>query len=264
MQAMRELLSLKGRRALVTGAASGIGRAVALRLAEAGADLVLVDRHEANLCASTEVLARELPSSPQPHVEVVDLASRQAIRALWRRLEPVPEVLVNAAGSYPFAAFVSIDEPDYRAVMAVNLDAVVWMCQEMIRRRGRKGGAIVNVGSVEALLPFKADLAHYGAAKAGVIALTRSLAREHAGRGFRVNVVVPGGIDTPGTRAAARDLLRLKLGRLVDGLDFSRRLPAGRLGRADEVARVVAFLASDAAAYMFGAVVSVDGGFLSA
>ena len=264
MRAMQEFLSLKGRRALVTGAASGIGRAVAVRLAEAGAELVLVDRDEAGLGVSAGILARDASSSPPARIEVVDLASRAAIVALWKRLDPVPEVLVNAAGWYPFAAFVSIDEPDYRAVMAVNLDAVVWMCQEMIRRRGRKGGAIVNVGSVEALLPFKSDLAHYGAAKAGVIALTRSLSREHAGRGFRVNVVVPGGIDTPGTRRAARELLRLKLGRLVDGLDFSRRLPAGRLGRADEVARVVAFLASDAAAYMLGAVVSVDGGFLSA
>lgn len=264
MRAMHDFLSLQGRRALVTGAASGIGRAVALRLAEAGADLVLVDRDEANLCVSADVLARELPAAPPAHVEVVDLASRAPIRALWQRLDPVPRVLVNAAGWYPFAAFTAIDEPDYRAVMAVNLDAVAWMCQEMIRLRGSAGGAIVNVGSVEAVLPFKADLAHYGAAKAAVIALTRSLAREYGGRGFRANVVVPGGIDTPGTRRAARGVLRLKLGRLVDGLDFSRRLPAGRLGRADEVARVVAFLASDAAAYMFGAVVSVDGGFLSA
>jgi NAD(P)-dependent dehydrogenase (short-subunit alcohol dehydrogenase family) len=264
MRTMHEFLSLKGRRALVTGAASGIGRAVALRLAEAGAELLLVDRDEANLCVSAEALAREVPSASPARLEIVDLASRAAIGALWEHLDPVPGVLVNAAGWYPFAAFTAIDEPDYRAVMAINLDAVAWMCQEMVRRRGRAGGVIVNVGSVEALLPFKADLAHYGAAKAGVIALTRSLAREYGGRGFRVNVVVPGGIDTPGTRRAARDVLRLKLGRLVDGLDFSRRLPAGRLGRADEVARVVAFLASDAAAYMFGAVVSVDGGFLSA
>ncbi len=264
MRTMHEFLSLRGRRALVTGAASGIGRAVALRLAEAGAELVMVDRDETNLCASADLVARELPAAPRPRREVVDLASHAAIRALWQQLDPVPTVLVNAAGCYPFAAFAAIDEVDYREVMAVNLDAVAWMCQEMVRRRGRAGGAIVNVGSVEALLPFKADLAHYGAAKAGVIALSRSLAREYGGRGFRVNVVVPGGIDTPGTRRAARDVLRLKLGRLVDGLDFSRRLPAGRLGRADEVARVVAFLASDAAAYMFGAVVSVDGGFLSA
>lgn len=261
---MREFLSLAGRRALVSGAASGIGRAVALRLAEAGAELVLVDRDEPGLCATAELLARELPGAPQPAREALDLSERSAIVDLWRRLTPVPSVLVNNAGFYPFAGSLAIAPASYRSVMAVNLDAVFWMCQEMIRRRGRDGGSIVNVGSIEALLPFKADLAHYAASKAGVIALTRSLAREHGGHGFRVNVVVPGGIDTPGTRRAARDVLRLRLARLGEGVDYLRRLPMGRLGRPDDVARVVLFLASEAAAYMLGAVVVVDGGFLSA
>lgn len=264
MRAMQEYLSLVGRRALVTGAASGIGRAVALRLAEAGAAQVLVDRDEAGLCATEAVLERELAQVPPIERRQLDLAERGGIEALWSRLEPVPSILVNAAGLYPFRDFVAIDEADYRRVMAVDLDAVFWMCQAMVRRRGRRGGAIVNVGSVEALLPFKAGLAHYGTAKAGVVALTRSLAREYGGRGYRVNVVVPGGIDTPGTRRAARQVLKLRLARVVEGVDYIRRLPLGRLGRADEVARVIAFLASDAAAYVQGAVVSVDGGFLSA
>lgn len=263
MQAMHELMSLAGRRALVTGAASGIGRQVAVRLAEAGAEVVLVDRDDAGMCFTQGIIAR-LGAAPPAAREQVELGTRAAIEALWDRLEPAPSVLVNAAGSYPFQPFTAIDEDAYRAVLSVNLDAVFWMCQAMIRRRRPRGGTIVNIASVEALLPFKADLAHYGAAKAGVIALTRSLAREHGGHGFRVNVVVPGGIDTPGTRRAARDVLRLKLRRVVEGVDYSRRLPLGRLGTADEVARVVAFLASDAAAYMLGSVVAVDGGFLSA
>lgn len=263
MRSMGELLSLAGGSALVTGAASGIGRAVALRLAEAGASLVLVDRDDAGMCA-TQAQAERCGVARGVTREVVDLGARSAIDALWRRLEPAPSVLVNAAGLYPFAPFLTIKEDGYRTVMSVNLDAVFWMCQGMIRRRGTRGGSIVNIASVEALLPFKADLAHYGAAKAGVVALTRSLAREHGGQGFRVNVVVPGGIDTPGTRRAARDVLRLKLGRVVEGLDYSRRLPLRRLGTADEVARVVAFLASDAASYVLGSVVAVDGGFLSA
>lgn len=262
MRAMQDLMSLAGRRALVTGAASGIGRAVAVRLGEAGAELVLVDRDEPGLCVTAEALS--LSAGGRVAREVVDLASRPAIDALWQRLEPAPSVLINVAGSYPFAPLLTIDEDAYRAVMGVNLDAVFWMCQAMIRRRQKAGGSIVNVASVEAVLPFKAGLAHYGPAKAAVIALTRSLAREFGGRGFRVNVVLPGWIDTPGTRRVAREVLRLKLGHLAEGVDYSRRLPLGRRGSADEVARVVAFLASDAASYMLGSVVAVDGGFLSA
>lgn len=264
MRSMTALLSLEGSRALVTGAASGIGRAVALRLAEAGAAVALVDRDEGGLVRSEGLLRSELERQVEVSRHAVDLTSRSAIVRLWDALEPLPAVLVNNAGSYPFAAFADIDEAAYRRVMAINLDAPFWMCQEMVRRRGKAGGSVVNIGSIEALLPFKADLAHYGASKAGIIALTRSLAREHGRAGFRFNVVVPGGIDTPGTRRAARDVLRMRLGRLVDGLDYGRRLPLGRLGRSDEVARVVAFLASSAAAYMLGAVVVVDGGFLSA
>ncbi|HKI59290.1 MAG TPA: SDR family NAD(P)-dependent oxidoreductase [Trueperaceae bacterium] len=263
MRAMHEMLSLVGERALVTGAASGIGRAVALRLAEAGAELVLVDRDDAGMCV-TQGLVERVAGAGAVAREAVELGVREEIVSLWQRLEPVPSVLVNAAGSYPFAPFLAIDDSAYRAVMGVNLDAVFWMCQGMIRRRGSRGGSIVNIASVEALLPFKSDLAHYGSAKAGVIAFSRSLAREHGGHGFRVNVVVPGGIDTPGTRRAAREVLRLKLGRLIEGVDYSRRLPLRRLGTADEVACVVAFLASDAASYMVGSVVAVDGGFLSA
>lgn len=262
MRAMPELLSLAGRRALVTGAASGIGRAVALRLAEAGAGLVLVDLDDAGMCV-TQAQAERLGAAVVAR-EVLDLNARSAIEGLWERLEPVPSILVNAAGLYPFTPFLAIDEDVYRAVTGVNLDAVFWMCQGMVRRRRARGGSIVNVASIEAMMPFKAGLAHYGPAKAGVIALTRALAREHGGHGLRVNVVVPGGIDTPGTRRAAREVLRFKLGRLVEGLDYSRRLPLKRLGSADEVARVVAFLASDAASYMQGSVVVVDGGFLSA
>ena len=118
---------------------------------------------------------------------------------------------------------------------------------------------IVNVGSIEALLPFKEDLAHYTMSKAGVIALTRSLARDYGER-FRVNVVVPGGIVTPGVLRTAK---RMGLRAMTEAREFLKRLPMGRMGDPDEVARVILFLASDLSSYVNGAVIPVDGGFLS-
>ncbi|TRO49128.1 SDR family oxidoreductase, partial [Candidatus Bathyarchaeota archaeon] len=118
--------------------------------------------------------------------------------------------------------------------------------------------------SIEALLPFMEDLVHYSVSKAGVIALTRSLAREYGRNGFRVNALVPGGINTPGTRSVAKEITRFNFGLLRSGVEFRQRLPLGRAGDPDEVARMALVLASDLSSYVNGALVPVDGGFLSA
>ncbi len=255
-----QLISLEGRRALVTGAASGIGHAIATRLDEAGAALILVDKDAEALAATAATFEGE-----PPRTEVVDLADKGAIDALWDTLAPEPpELLINNAGIYPFEKFTELDEAAYHRLMAVNLDATVWMCQRMIRDRGKRGGVIVNLASIEALVPFKSDLVHYSASKAGVIAVTRALAKEHARHGFRVNAVVPGGINTPGTRRAAKQVMKLKLDLIQAGIDFQRRLPLRRLGAPDEVARMVLVLCGELASYVHGAIIAVDGGFLSA
>lgn len=134
----------------------------------------------------------------------------------------------------------------------------------MIRMRLKRGGIIINVGSIEAILPFKKDLAHYSVSKAGVIALTRALAKEHARHGFRVNAILPGGIITEGTISAAKQILQFKFDLLLTGVDFARRLPVGRPGQPDEVARMALVLASDLASYVHGAAIPIDGGFLAA
>lgn len=264
---LEQLISMKGKTVLITGAASGIGKAIAVRYAEAGANLHLVDLSEKGL---KEVQALLIKSGAQVEYHVVDLSDKKQIDGLWKEFhQNTPDILINNAGIYPFRDFVDVEEAYFQKVMDVNLSSVYWMCQHMIRLRlkAKKGGVIVNMGSIEAILPFKDDLSHYSISKAGVIALTRALAREHARHGFRVNVILPGGIVTEGTKSVAKELLSFRsfrFGLLKTGLEFAWRLPVGRAGKPDEVARVALFLGSELASYMHGSVVPVDGGFLSA
>ncbi len=133
------------------------------------------------------------------------------------------------------------------------------------QKKREKGGVIVNISSIEGVVPFKEDLAHYSISKSGVIALTRSLARDYGKKGFRVNGVLPGAIKTPGTKILIKNaILKLQLNLVRTLMDFNSRLTIGRWGDADEIAKVVLFLSSDLASYVHGAIIPVDGGFLSA
>ena len=257
---LTELISLTGKRALITGSASGIGEAMAHRFAEAGADLDLVDINAEGLRKVKEDL------SPYPvdiRIHRVDLAKREEILGLWEGLGDV-EILVNNAGVFPGRDFLKLDEKFLEWIMDVNLNQVLWMSQRFIAKRLRKGGTIINVASIEALLPFKDHLSHYSMAKAGVIALTRGLARDYGKDGIRANVIIPGGIITTGTKNVAKEILGLNFDLIKTGLEFKSRLPLGRAGQPDEVARIALVLASELSSYMTGALVPVDGGFLSA
>jgi NAD(P)-dependent dehydrogenase (short-subunit alcohol dehydrogenase family) len=262
LDSLEQMISLRGKRALITGAAGGIGQAIAARFAEAGADLELVDRDATGLARTADELAC---FGVAVNTHVVDLSHKEQIDALWDGLDGEgPDILVNNAGIYPFRQFTDADEAFVRQVMEINLFSVSWMCREMICRRRKLGGVIINVGSIEAVLPFKDDLAHYSVSKAGVIALTRALAKEHARHGFRVNAILPGGIVTPGTKAAAKEVLHFRFDLLKTGIEFMQRLPVGRVGQPDEVARMALVLAGDLATYVHGAAIPVDGGFLAA
>lgn len=262
MQTSAQLLSMHGRRVLITGAAAGIGRAMALRFAEAGAHLDLVDRDEAGLAALADELACE---SQRIRTRVVDLTDRAAIAALWEGIgaDP-PDTLINNAGSYPMRDYEEVDRAFLDKTLQVNLESALWMSQEFIKARKRKGGVIINVSSVEALIPLRDDLIPYGVAKAGVLALTRGLAHAYGRDGYRVNALVPGAIRTPGTNRLRGAAMRgLDVDLIKTGIQFGTRLAMGRWGQADEVARVALFLASDLASYVHGAMIPVDGGFLA-
>ena len=262
LKPLSELISLKGRRALITGSAIGIGRAMAYRFAEAGADLELVDIDNRSLKTVEKEL---LQFESEINIHKVDLSRREEIDALWEELKgKEPDILINNAGIYPFKDFLKVDDAFFKKVMGINLKSAFLMCQHMIRRRLRKGGVIINIGSIEAILPFAEDLVPYNISKAGVIALTRALAKKYGKKGFRINVIIPGGIVTPGTRAVAKEISQFKIGLLKTGLEFKMRLPLNRGGRPDEIACIALVLASDLSSYVHGALIPVDGGFLSA
>jgi NAD(P)-dependent dehydrogenase (short-subunit alcohol dehydrogenase family) len=262
LKPLTELISLEGKRALITGAAAGIGRAMAYRFAEAGAGLELADINAHGL----GVLKKELSQfNHEVNIHKTDISSKEAIDVLWEELKgKEPDILVNNAGIYPFKSFLETDEDFLKKVLDINLQSAVRMCRHMVKARIKKGGTIINVGSIEAIMPFAEGLVAYDISKTGVIGLTRALAKEYGKCGFRVNVILPGGIVTPGTKAVAKEVAQFKFGLLKTGYDFRSRLPMCRGGQPDEVARVALFLASEMASYVHGALIAVDGGFLSA
>ncbi|MCS7095105.1 MAG: SDR family oxidoreductase [Thaumarchaeota archaeon] len=260
---MSDLISLKGRRALITGAASGIGRSIAERFAEVGAELQLVDVNEFGLAEVSRSLNERFGATLKTFV--IDLSKTDDIKRLWEQIEgEAPDILINNAGIYEFKEFLEVDPAFLERTLSVNLKSAFFMCQHMIRARENKGGVIVNISSIEAVLHLVKGLTHYGISKVGLITLTRALAREFGEKGFRVNAVMPGGIRTPGTERLRKEAMkRLQVSFFVTGFSFISRVPLKRLGQPDEVARVVLFLASDLASYVNGAVIAVDGGFLT-
>jgi NAD(P)-dependent dehydrogenase (short-subunit alcohol dehydrogenase family) len=245
-------MSLEGRVALVTGAGRGLGEAYARRLAREGARVVVSDVDLDGM----ERVAESIGADAFPWaIDVTSWESvRDGARAVEQAIGPV-DALVNNAGVSRTARSEELPEEWWDLVIDVNLSGT-WRCSQVFGRRmvelGR--GAIVNIGSAYSEIGNGGRVA-YAATKTGVIGLTRVLGVEWAPLGVRVNAVLPGYIDTPMTQVtmttgAARE-------QLVD------RIPAGRLGDGDEVAKTVAFLLSDDAAYITGATVRVDGGHLA-
>jgi len=247
---------------LITGSAVGIGRAMAYRFAEAGADLDLVDMNIKGLGLVKKELAQ---FESEIDIHKVDLSGEEEIDALWEALNgKEPDILVNNAGIYPFKNFLEVDDAFLKKVIDINLRSALLMCQYMIRKRLKRGGVIINIGSIEAIVPIAEDLIPYDISKTGVIALTKALAKQYGRNGFRINVILPGGITTPGTKAVAKEVARFKTGPLKTGIELAMRLPLRRGGQPDEVARIAVVLASDLSSYVHGALIPVDGGFLSA
>jgi 2-hydroxycyclohexanecarboxyl-CoA dehydrogenase len=251
---------VSARVALVTGAGGGIGRAVALALAEGGCAVALGDlREDAGASVAGEVEdagGRALALA----LDVTDPDSvRRSVKAGESALGRI-EVLVNCAGWDEFRSFVDIDEAFWRRVIAINYEGVLRTTQAVLGGMAERGrGRIVNISS-DAARVGSAQESIYAGAKAGVIAFTKTIAREVARRGVTANVVCPGPTDTPLLRAMAGGASDSE--RLVQSLE--RAVPMRRLGRPEEVAAAVAFLASEQASYITGQTLSVSGGLTMA
>ena len=249
-----ENFRLDGRTAIVTGASSGLGIAFAKALAEAGADVALgarrIERLEETARLVTHrgqraVVVRTDVTNPDECKRLVD----ETVSALGR-----VDILVNNAG-IAITVPATREMPDeFRSVVDVNLMGTYWMCQASAQVMGR-GSSIVNISSVLGLSTARLPQAAYSASKAGIIGLTRDLAQQWSGRkGIRVNTVAPGFFATEINADAPQSY--------IDEIVTSRTL-VGRMGDLEECASAVVFLASDAAAYVTGVVLPVDGGFLT-
>jgi 2-dehydro-3-deoxy-D-gluconate 5-dehydrogenase len=247
------LFSLRGRTALVTGARTGIGRGIALGLAAAGADLVLLGRLD-NL---DEVTAQARALGVRVTPMAVDLSDPDAVQPALGGLlhDRRIDVLVNNAGIIHREPAAEVDVANWRRVLAVDLDSVFALCQVVGRQMLARGsGKIVNIAS---LLSFQGGILvpAYAASKHAVVGLTRALANEWAARGVQVNAIAPGYIDTDATAALRADPER--------DAAISGRIPAGRWGTPEDLVGAAVFLASRAADYVNGHVLVVDGGWMA-
>lgn len=247
--------SLQNKTALVTGASRGIGRAIAVELAGAGARVYCVSTR-AGGCDETIAACRAAGSAAaggEAIALVADVSDGAQVEALAKTvLEAAPglDILVNNAGVTKDGLFIRMTDADFDQVLAVNLRGTFLVCRAFARAMVKaRTGRIVNVGSVVGLTG-NAGQTNYAASKAGLVGLSKSLAKELGGRGITVNVVAPGFITTDMTSGLPE---QVKVGALA-------QVPLGRFGVPEDVAAAVHFLSSDAAAYITGQVLVVDGG----
>lgn len=238
-------MNIKNKVAIVTGSATGIGKGIAEKLINEGAMVVFSDINDNNnLVSEYGESAMFVKCDVSKNEEVKNLI-KQAVGRFGRI-----DILVNNAGIYPFISFEKIEEADWDKVMNINLKGT-FLCSKEAAKVMPEGGRIINISSIASVIGFE-GLTHYCASKGGVNGMVRALALELAPKKITVNAVAPGAINTPGaSQGAAEELIKKTIA----------MIPLARQGEPADIAGAVAFLASDAAGYITGQIIVVDGGW---
>jgi 2-deoxy-D-gluconate 3-dehydrogenase len=249
---LQSQFSLTGKTALVTGASKGIGASIAIAMAQAGADVVLVGRSQDSLSA-TRTAIENLGRTTE--TLIADVESRDQISAAFKSIEQLNvEIVVNNAGSITRAPAIETSLEDWDRIIDTNLNSVFQisqLCAKSMLAKGR--GRIINIAS---LLSFQGgiNVPAYTASKHAVAGVTKALANEWGAKGVTVNAIAPGYISTDNTQALRNDVDR--------NASILARIPIGRWGTPEDLAAVAVFLASPAAAYINGEIITVDGGWM--
>ncbi|KAJ9659177.1 hypothetical protein H2198_003319 [Neophaeococcomyces mojaviensis] len=260
MSALTNLFSLEGRTAVITGGTRGIGATMAIALAEAGADIILVQRDESNKKTYEDVQSLGRKAT----IVTADLADQASVSKVIPELVKAGhnmEILLTCAGIQKRHPAHQFPDEDWNNVLQVNLTTVFTLCRDfgayLLSKpeppAGRSRGSIINVAS---LLTYQGGITvpAYAASKGGVGQLTKALSNEWASKGIKVNAIAPGYIDTDMNTALMNDAERQK--------SILIRIPAGRWGQPEDFKGVVVFLASDASRYVSGEIINIDGGWM--
>ena len=248
-------LELTGKTAVIIGGTSGIGHSIALGMAEAGADVVTSSRRIAEVQATAAEIRAKGRKSLEVASDVSDRASLEALRdAVIKEFGKI-DILVNCAGRTKRTPTLDLSEEEWAGILDTNLTGTLRCCQVFGKPMLERGyGRIVNIASLSSFVALF-EVAAYAASKAAVASLTKSLAVEWGRRGVLVNAIAPGVFPTPLNSALLNGTPR--------GQEFITRTPLGRFGNTDELAGAAIFLASDAASFVNGEIIAVDGGFLA-